>query len=188
MELIIKYQFDIYLTQQIPNLTSYNIDNRICSFVRENGDEVFKNLQAGNRTRSRTYYRCPTPHLIVIYFQLKGREIAFQTSNEGEFWRILLPGIYKLEVSSEEHFKKEIEFSVIEQVPASDLIISLRSKRRKSADARSDDLKEKSLNKQMLGPFKNPRFFDRKDIKNLIEWSFSLLNVINLLNIVSFLQ
>ena len=40
----------------------------------------------------------------------------------------------------------------------------------------------------MIGPFKNPIYFDRKDIKNLIEWSFSLLNVINLLNIIGFLQ
>ena len=42
--------------------------------------------------------------------------------------------------------------------------------------------------RRMIGPFKNPIYFDRKDIKNLIEWSFSLLNVINLLNIIGFLQ
>ena len=124
----------------------------------------------------------------IFCFQLKGREIVFQTSKEGTFWRVLLPGIYTLEIASVEHFPRKIEFSVIDQAPT-ELSVTLRSKKgRKSADSRSDLLNEKSLNKQMLGPFKNPRFFDRKDIKNLIEWSFSLLNVINLLNIVSFLQ
>jgi len=31
--------------------------------------------------------------------KVKGRDVGFQTTKYGEFWRILLPGIYKLEVS-----------------------------------------------------------------------------------------
>lgn len=31
--------------------------------------------------------------------KIKGRDVGFQTTKYGEFWRILLPGIYKLEVS-----------------------------------------------------------------------------------------
>lgn len=30
--------------------------------------------------------------------KVKGRDVGFQTTRYGEFWRILLPGIYKLEV------------------------------------------------------------------------------------------
>lgn len=30
--------------------------------------------------------------------KVKGRDVGFQTTKYGEFWRILLPGIYKLEV------------------------------------------------------------------------------------------
>lgn len=31
--------------------------------------------------------------------KIKGRDVGFQTTKHGEFWRILLPGYYKLEVS-----------------------------------------------------------------------------------------
>jgi hypothetical protein len=30
--------------------------------------------------------------------KIKGRDVGFQTTKYGEFWRILLPGVYKLEV------------------------------------------------------------------------------------------
>lgn len=30
--------------------------------------------------------------------KVKSRDVGFQTTKYGEFWRILLPGIYKLEV------------------------------------------------------------------------------------------
>lgn len=30
--------------------------------------------------------------------KVKGRDVGFQTTKYGEFWRILLPGVYKLEV------------------------------------------------------------------------------------------
>lgn len=30
--------------------------------------------------------------------KIKGRDVGFQTTKYGEFWRILLPGYYKLEV------------------------------------------------------------------------------------------
>lgn len=31
--------------------------------------------------------------------KIKGRDVGFQTTKYGEFWRILLPGVFKLEVS-----------------------------------------------------------------------------------------
>lgn len=31
--------------------------------------------------------------------KIKGRDVGFQTTKYGEFWRILLPGVYKLEVN-----------------------------------------------------------------------------------------
>ena len=121
-------------------------------------------------------------------FQLKGREIQFQTSKSGEFFRILLPGIYKLEINSTGYLRKEVEFAVLEGGPTLLEITLISNENKSSASSRSDSMIDRSLNRKMWGVFKNPRFFDRKDIKNLIEWSFSLLNVINLLNIVSFLQ
>lgn len=30
--------------------------------------------------------------------KIKGRDVGFQTTKYGEFWRILMPGMYKLEV------------------------------------------------------------------------------------------
>lgn len=38
--------------------------------------------------------------------KIKGRDVGFQTTKHGEFWRILLPGYYKLEVSLEELYYK----------------------------------------------------------------------------------
>jgi hypothetical protein len=32
--------------------------------------------------------------------KVKSRDVGFQTTKYGEFWRILLPGIYKLEVNN----------------------------------------------------------------------------------------
>ena len=41
--------------------------------------------------------------------------MGFQTTKEGEFWRILLPGIYTMEVFAEGYHPKEVQFAVIEQ-------------------------------------------------------------------------
>lgn len=30
--------------------------------------------------------------------KVKGRDVGFQTTKHGEFWRVLMPGLYKLEV------------------------------------------------------------------------------------------
>ena len=43
--------------------------------------------------------------------------MGFQTTKEGEFWRILLPGIYTMEVFAEGYLPKEVQFAVIEQNP-----------------------------------------------------------------------
>lgn len=32
--------------------------------------------------------------------KIKGRDVGFQTTKYGEFWRILMPGMYKLEVNN----------------------------------------------------------------------------------------
>ncbi|XP_073833465.1 carboxypeptidase D isoform X2 [Musca autumnalis] len=49
--------------------------------------------------------------------KIKGRDVGFQTTKHGEFWRILLPGYYKLEVFAEGYSPREIEFVVVEQHP-----------------------------------------------------------------------
>lgn len=49
--------------------------------------------------------------------KIKGRDVGFQTTKYGEFWRILLPGIYKLEVYADGYTPREIDFMVVEQHP-----------------------------------------------------------------------
>lgn len=49
--------------------------------------------------------------------KIKGRDVGFQTTRYGEFWRILLPGIYKLEVYADGFAPREIDFMVVEQHP-----------------------------------------------------------------------
>ncbi|XP_026676561.1 carboxypeptidase D-like isoform X2 [Diaphorina citri] len=49
--------------------------------------------------------------------KIKGRDVGFQTTKYGEFWRILLPGIYKLEVYADGYVPREIDFMVVEQHP-----------------------------------------------------------------------
>ena len=49
--------------------------------------------------------------------QVKGRDVGFQTTKEGEFWRILLPGIYSMEVFAEGFQPREVQFAIVEQNP-----------------------------------------------------------------------
>lgn len=49
--------------------------------------------------------------------KIKGRDVGFQTTRYGEFWRILMPGIYKLEVYADGFAPREIDFMVVEQHP-----------------------------------------------------------------------
>ena len=52
-----------------------------------------------------------------FFFQVKGRDVGFQTTKEGEFWRILLPGIYTMEVFAEGYQPRELQFAIVEQNP-----------------------------------------------------------------------
>ena len=49
--------------------------------------------------------------------QVKGRDVGFQTTKEGEFWRMLLPGIYTMEVFAEGFQPREVQFAIVEQNP-----------------------------------------------------------------------
>ena len=57
------------------------------------------------------------PLVIIVWLQVKGRDVGFQTTKEGEFWRILLPGIYTMEVFAEGYRPREIQFAIVEQNP-----------------------------------------------------------------------
>ncbi|XP_045517527.1 carboxypeptidase D-like isoform X2 [Pieris brassicae] len=61
--------------------------------------------------------------------RVKGREVTYHTTKYGEFWRILLPGTYKLEVSAEGYLPQEVEFFVIETHPTL-LNVTLHSAKR----------------------------------------------------------
>ncbi|XP_056642961.1 carboxypeptidase M-like isoform X3 [Diorhabda sublineata] len=62
--------------------------------------------------------------------KIKLRDVGFQTTKYGEFWRILLPGIYKMEVYADGYIPKEVEFMVVEQHPTL-LNITLHGAKRK---------------------------------------------------------
>lgn len=49
--------------------------------------------------------------------KVKGRDVGFQTTKYGEFWRILLPGVYKLEVYADGFVPRDVDFMVIDQHP-----------------------------------------------------------------------
>ncbi|XP_049873219.1 carboxypeptidase M isoform X1 [Pectinophora gossypiella] len=49
--------------------------------------------------------------------RVKGRDVTYHTTKYGEFWRILLPGTYRLEVSGEGYLPQEVEFIVIDNHP-----------------------------------------------------------------------
>lgn len=58
--------------------------------------------------------------------------MGFQTTKEGEFWRILLPGIYSMEVFAEGFQPREVQFAVIEQNPTLLNITLLQDSTRRS--------------------------------------------------------
>ncbi|XP_052900059.1 carboxypeptidase M isoform X2 [Anopheles moucheti] len=49
--------------------------------------------------------------------KIKGRDIGFTTTKYGEFWRIMLPGVYKLEVYADGFVPKDVDFMIVEQHP-----------------------------------------------------------------------
>ncbi|XP_066261451.1 carboxypeptidase D-like isoform X2 [Euwallacea similis] len=49
--------------------------------------------------------------------KIKTRDVGFQTTKYGEFWRILLPGVYKLEVYADGFVPKDVEFMVVNEHP-----------------------------------------------------------------------
>ncbi|XP_075219947.1 carboxypeptidase D-like isoform X2 [Lycorma delicatula] len=49
--------------------------------------------------------------------KVKNRNVGFQTTKYGEFWRILLPGVYILEVYADGFSPREVEFMVVEEHP-----------------------------------------------------------------------
>ncbi|XP_037068654.1 uncharacterized protein LOC119089958 [Pollicipes pollicipes] len=49
--------------------------------------------------------------------KVQGRNVGFQTTQHGEFWRILLPGTYVMEVFAEGYYPREQQFSVREEYP-----------------------------------------------------------------------
>lgn len=52
-----------------------------------------------------------------VSLKIKSRDIGFQTTKYGEFWRILLPGVYKLEAYADGFVPREIEFMVVNDHP-----------------------------------------------------------------------
>ena len=135
----------------------------------------------------------------VIVLQVKGRDVGFQTTKEGEFWRILLPGIYSMEVFASGYQPREVQFAIVEQNPTL-LNITLFSdvpprKIDLSADVNSlddiDDGAEEELQDKLdqdvedeedddliLGFIPNPLAQIQKDIQSNVDSFFSSIPLI----------
>ncbi len=50
--------------------------------------------------------------VIKANLKIKGRDINFKSSKRGEFWRLLLPGLYTIEASADGYHPLEQQFSV----------------------------------------------------------------------------
>ncbi|XP_026327145.1 carboxypeptidase D isoform X2 [Hyposmocoma kahamanoa] len=61
--------------------------------------------------------------------KVKGRDVSYRTTKYGEFWRILLPGTYRLEASADGFLPQEVEFIVIDNHPTL-LNVTLHSAKR----------------------------------------------------------
>ncbi|XP_048478646.1 carboxypeptidase M isoform X3 [Plutella xylostella] len=61
--------------------------------------------------------------------RVKGRDVVYHTTKYGEFWRILLPGTYRVDVSAEGYIPQEVEFIVIDSHPTL-LNVTLHSAKR----------------------------------------------------------
>ncbi|XP_030764028.1 carboxypeptidase M-like isoform X2 [Sitophilus oryzae] len=64
--------------------------------------------------------------------KIKTRDVGFQTTKFGEFWRILMPGIYKLEVYGDGFVPREVEFMVVDDHPTLLNVTLLAAKRQDS--------------------------------------------------------
>ena len=135
----------------------------------------------------------------AIVLQVKGRDVGFQTTKEGEFWRILLPGIYSMEVFASGYQPREVQFAIVEQNPTL-LNITLFSdvpprKIDLSADVNSlddiDDGAEEELQDKLnqdvedeededliLGFIPNPLAQIQKDIQSNVDSFFSSIPLI----------
>ena len=49
--------------------------------------------------------------------KVKNRDVGFQTTKEGEFWRIILPGIYTMEIFATGFEPREVQFAIVESNP-----------------------------------------------------------------------
>ncbi|XP_076250151.1 carboxypeptidase D isoform X1 [Rhynchophorus ferrugineus] len=82
--------------------------------------------------------------------KIKTRDVGFQTTKFGEFWRILLPGIYKLEVYADGFVPREVEFMVVDEHPTLLNVTLFAAKRKDSHYYRHPA--QLSFNRGQFGP------------------------------------
>lgn len=80
-----------------------------------------------------------------VSMKVKGRDVGFLTTKYGEYWRILLPGMYKLEVFADGYVPREIDFMVVEQHPTLLNVTLQQSKVSQSASLSRVSLIESAL-------------------------------------------
>jgi len=64
--------------------------------------------------------------IVGASLKIRGRNVGFRTTKNGEFWRILLPGYYTLEVYADSFSPQEVQFSVVEDIPTNINVTLLR--------------------------------------------------------------
>jgi len=76
--------------------------------------------------------------------KVRGRDVGFQTTKEGEFWRILLPGIYTMEVFADGFAPREVQFAIVEQNPTMLNITLYQDTPRRDGNPNNDESGESS--------------------------------------------
>jgi hypothetical protein len=109
--------------------------------------------------------------------------LKFETNNEGEFWKVLRPGIFTLEVFSSGYFPSEQTFAVDEQGGATVLHLILNPDDETKKQISVENLKER--NSVVDQAEDRTRIYLKKIPKNVYE---SILNGLNLFNLLTLLK
>jgi len=75
-----------------------------------------------------------------VAMKVKGRDAPFQTTKHGEFWRILLPGYYRLEAYKEGYEPFEADFQVVDSQPTDINIVLYKAMNTRSDWAETADV------------------------------------------------
>ena len=115
---------------------------------------------------------------LIYFLKIRDSNLKFETNNEGEFWKILLPGVYTLEVFSSGYLPFEQTFAIEERGGPVVLNLILNPDKETKKQISIEKLKDRS---QVDQAEDRTRIYVQKIPKNVYE---SILNGLNLFNLL----